>query len=146
MGTIYLTDGDDLTSVANAIRAKSGGSGQLAFPAGFVSEIGAIPSGGSDWTEFTAAAAAANAQDCMTMLFPNREAGKRHFAYLINKSEGDYINYQLLCVAHLGIGTLGGGVRRKDGANNSFSQLTASASAKIAIGDTYMVCENMSMD
>lgn len=36
----------DLTSVANAIRAKSGGSGSLAFPAGFVSEIGDIPSGG----------------------------------------------------------------------------------------------------
>jgi hypothetical protein len=38
----------DLTSVANAIRAKSGGSSQLAFPAGFVSEIQAIPSGGGD--------------------------------------------------------------------------------------------------
>lgn len=36
----------DLTSVANAIRAKSGGSSQLTFPAGFVSEIGNIPSGG----------------------------------------------------------------------------------------------------
>lgn len=36
----------DLTSVANAIRAKSGGSSQLAFPAGFVSEISNIPSGG----------------------------------------------------------------------------------------------------
>lgn len=35
-----------LTSVANAIRAKSGGSSQLAFPAGFVSEIGNIPTGG----------------------------------------------------------------------------------------------------
>ena len=38
----------DLTSVANAIRAKSGGSSQLAFPAGFVSEIGNIPSGGGN--------------------------------------------------------------------------------------------------
>ena len=38
----------DLTSVADAIRAKSGGSSQLAFPAGFVSEIGNIPSGGGD--------------------------------------------------------------------------------------------------
>lgn len=38
----------DLTSVANAIRAKSGGSSQLAFPAGFVSEIGNIPSGGKE--------------------------------------------------------------------------------------------------
>lgn len=32
----------DLTSVANAIRSKSGGSGQLAFPAGFVSAINGI--------------------------------------------------------------------------------------------------------
>ena len=46
MPTNYLTTDSDLTSVANAIRAKSGGSGQLAFPAGFVSEINAIPSGG----------------------------------------------------------------------------------------------------
>lgn len=38
----------DLTSVADAIRAKSGGSSDLAFPAGFVSEIQAIPSGGAD--------------------------------------------------------------------------------------------------
>lgn len=36
----------DLTSVANAIRAKSGGSSQLAFPAGFVSEIQSIVAGG----------------------------------------------------------------------------------------------------
>ena len=57
MGTLYLTDGDDLTSVANAIRAKSGGSGQLAFPAGFVSAIGDIPTGGS---EATAAELASN--------------------------------------------------------------------------------------
>ena len=35
----------DLTSVANAIRAKSGGSSQLAFPSGFVSEIGNISGG-----------------------------------------------------------------------------------------------------
>lgn len=36
----------DLTSVANAIRTKGGTSGQLAFPAGFVGAIEAIPSGG----------------------------------------------------------------------------------------------------
>lgn len=41
----------DLTSVANAIRAKSGGSGQLAFPSGFVSEIGDIPTGGGDFLD-----------------------------------------------------------------------------------------------
>ena len=47
----------DLTSVANAIRAKSGGSSPLAFPSGFVSEIGNIPTGGGgdyvadDWLD-----------------------------------------------------------------------------------------------
>jgi hypothetical protein len=46
MGTLYLTDGDDLTSVANAIRAKGGTSASLAFPSGFVSAVQAIPTGG----------------------------------------------------------------------------------------------------
>lgn len=45
----------DLTSVANAIRTKGGTSAQLAFPAGFVSAIAAIPSGGgvveADWND-----------------------------------------------------------------------------------------------
>lgn len=36
----------DLTSVANAIRSKGGTQAQLAFPAGFVSAIQAIPTGG----------------------------------------------------------------------------------------------------
>ena len=36
----------DLTSVANAIRGKSGGSSPLAFPSGFVSEVGSIQTGG----------------------------------------------------------------------------------------------------
>ncbi|MDO4527418.1 MAG: hypothetical protein Q4C03_01375 [bacterium] len=36
----------DLTSVANAIRTKGGTSSDLAFPAGFVSAVQAIPTGG----------------------------------------------------------------------------------------------------
>lgn len=42
----YIVSDTDLTSIADAIRAKSGGSSQLAFPAGFVSEIGSIETGG----------------------------------------------------------------------------------------------------
>lgn len=38
----------DLNSVANAILNKSGGTGPIAFPSGFVSEIQAIPSGSED--------------------------------------------------------------------------------------------------
>lgn len=36
----------DLTGIANAIRTKGGTSAQLAFPAGFVSAVEAIPTGG----------------------------------------------------------------------------------------------------
>lgn len=36
----------DLEDIADAIRAKSGGSSPLAFPSGFISEVGNIPSGG----------------------------------------------------------------------------------------------------
>lgn len=38
----------DLTSVADAIRTKTGGTADLAFPADFVSEIGSISGGGGD--------------------------------------------------------------------------------------------------
>lgn len=37
----------DLASVANAIRAKSGGDSPLAFPSGFVSEVDSIQTGGA---------------------------------------------------------------------------------------------------
>ena len=46
----------DLTSVANAIRAKGGTSAQLAFPTGFVNAIGAIPTGGGGWSDSDIAA------------------------------------------------------------------------------------------
>lgn len=36
----------DLTSIANAIRTKGGTSAQMAFPAGFLSAVEAIPTGG----------------------------------------------------------------------------------------------------
>lgn len=44
----------DLTSVADAIRAKGGTSASLAFPSGFVSAVEAIPSGGGGEAEIAA--------------------------------------------------------------------------------------------
>lgn len=43
----YLTTDTELTSVANAIRTKGGTSESMTYPAGFVSAIEAIPTGGS---------------------------------------------------------------------------------------------------
>lgn len=42
----YKVSGANLTSVADAIRTKGGTSAALSFPAGFVSAIGNIPTGG----------------------------------------------------------------------------------------------------
>ena len=44
----YIVTDTQLEDVADAIRAKSGGSSQLAFPAGFISEIGSIETGGGN--------------------------------------------------------------------------------------------------
>ena len=49
MGRVYTTS-EDLTSVANAIRAKTGNSSALVYPTGFVSAIGGITTGTAyDW-------------------------------------------------------------------------------------------------
>ena len=52
----YLTTDTELTSVANAIRTKGGTSASLVYPAGFVSAIQNIPSGGTDVSDTTATA------------------------------------------------------------------------------------------
>lgn len=41
----YLVQGDSITTVANAIRAKTGSSGKLTFPSGFASAISGISTG-----------------------------------------------------------------------------------------------------
>ena len=48
---VYLVNGESLSDVADAIRAKTGGTSELIFPDEFVSEIGSI-SGGCDEYEF----------------------------------------------------------------------------------------------
>lgn len=65
----YITTDTELTSVADAIRAKGGTSAALAYPAGFVSAINNIPSGGggSSYTllatqEFTVSTTSTTAQ------------------------------------------------------------------------------------
>lgn len=42
----YFVNGSDLTSIADAIRTKTGGTSQIEFPSGFASDILSIPTGG----------------------------------------------------------------------------------------------------
>ena len=49
-----LTNTSELTSIADAIRSKTGKTSSISFPNGFVSEIGSISGGGSsDWEDMT---------------------------------------------------------------------------------------------
>ena len=50
----YKTTASEITSIADAIRAKGGTSASLVYPSGFVSAISAIPTGGggSELTDF----------------------------------------------------------------------------------------------
>ena len=69
---VYLTTDTDLTSVADAIRTKGGTSAQLEFPAGFVSAIGNIPSGGGGETVYYERHGIAYTEN---MVIPEKDSG-----------------------------------------------------------------------
>lgn len=130
----------DLTSVANAIRAKSGGSSQLAFPSGFVSAIADIPSGGGGaWTEFTAASSASNGSQCLDVLFPNRDDRNSYFASLKSKDISDWVNNQLLLCHYYSNGHANGERYRNSGINGGSMQ--NNYDFVIEIGDTFWISE-----
>ena len=60
----------DLTSVANAIRTKGGTSADLAFPAGFVSAVEAIPTGGGGYQTATGTITLAASDTTMSFACP----------------------------------------------------------------------------
>lgn len=117
----------DLTSVANAIRAKSGGSSQLAFPAGFVSEIQAIPSGGgtelqSDFfvirkeTITAGANSVTNTQNHYNYLAGAKSIPGTVFAFSIHKKDSYVYN-------EIGVGSaMGGTLKRCYRYRNGWSQ------------------------
>lgn len=79
----YLVDGADLTIIANAIRTKGGTSAQLAFPAGFVSAIGAIPSGGGSEMALLGSGSYTKAGTAQSMTIPVTFSGTPRFACVI---------------------------------------------------------------
>ena len=73
----------DLTSVANAIRTKGGTSAQLAFPAGFVSAIENIPSGGASGLTLLGSGTYTKTSDSANISIPVTFTGtpKEYFYY-----------------------------------------------------------------
>lgn len=75
MATEYLTNDIELTSVADAIRAKGGTSGALVYPDGFVSAINAITTG-SGQDEFAEAALISDVGTTFPAMYKNTVATK----------------------------------------------------------------------
>lgn len=133
----------DLTSVADAIRAKSGGSGQLAFPSGFVSEIGNIPSGGGgglSWIDYTATSQTNNVPALLAIVYPNDSAAYDNFyvGKLVDKQVSNYVDYQLVNFMTVRKDGESGGGRRYRTTNSqvgNFAPVKSSWSAIVAVGD-----------
>ena len=131
----------DLTSVANAIRTKGGTSADLAFPAGFVSAVQAIPTGGGGWTEFTAASGASGGKNVWDLLFPSRTTGNFYCAYL-KKDPADYQNNQFCGGCELeNSGGTGGFIRYRNGAYNGYGYVNNTYDAIIVAGDVFDIQE-----
>lgn len=82
----------DLTSVANAIRTKTGSSNQLAFPSGFISEINNIPTGSANCELLKANMVLSNSGSTYTgdSNVPLNRAAVNTDLYLFNPKSGDY--------------------------------------------------------
>ena len=74
----------DLTSVANAIRTKGGTSAQLAFPAGFVSAIENIPSGGASGLTLLGSGTYTKTSDTASISIPVTYTGTPKLFYAVN--------------------------------------------------------------
>lgn len=99
----YLVDGADLTSVANAIRAKSGGSSQLAFPSGFVSEIQAIPSGGGGIQKATGSFTIASSSSANTPTITHNLGTKKIAAIIYPVSVTPDAGYRLFYCSYVNV-------------------------------------------
>lgn len=80
----YIVDSADLTSVANAIRTKGGTSAQLAFPAGFVSAIENIPSGGASGLTLLGSGTYNKTSDTASISIPVTYTGTPKLFYAVN--------------------------------------------------------------
>lgn len=133
----------DLTSVANAIRAKGGTSASLAFPADFVSEIGNIPSGGGgglSWIDYTATSQTNNVPALLAVVFPNDSANYDNYyvGKLVDKQTADYVDFQLVNFMTVRKNGESGGGRRYRTTNSqvgNFTPVNASWTAIVKVGD-----------
>lgn len=140
----YVVSDTSLTAVADAIRAKTGGTADLAFPADFVSEIGSIETGGGVWAEFTAASSASSTGAAFNLLFPNAETKAQCVwaAVIKNKASADFPNNQVVVLQRFKNGylTTQQAIRYRSG-SYSAAAIANNYDGVVEIGDTFDLLE-----
>lgn len=129
----------NLTSVADAIRAKGGTDAQLAFPAGFVSAVQAIETGGGNGVDVVMTSTITNAEELQAALAAG--SGVTQFVFAIKSyKNGAPIQNQIGCGAYAGKNA-GAGVRYRDSRYTTMSGWSYQYDAAVTIGDIYTVWE-----
>lgn len=131
----YLVDGADMTTVADAIRAKGGTTAPLSFPEGMASAVRDIPSGecGIDVVITSNVTNAVALGDALASA-----SGSDQFVFAVKSYKGaGPVQNQIIAgaVNH----NTGGGIRYRDGAYNTLSGWNTQYDAGVTIGDVYTV-------
>lgn len=128
MATEYLTNDIELTSVADAIRAKGGTSGALVYPDGFVSAINAITTGsGSD--------------DVLNSIIDRSIAGKYENNTVESIGDSAFTSCEKLTAITIGaVKSIG-----REAFENCFNLTTVNAPEATSIGNTaFYFCSRLS--
>ena len=131
----YLVDGADMTTVADAIRAKGGTTAPLSFPEGMASAVRDIPSGecGIDVVITSNVTNAEALGDALASA-----SGSDQFVFAVKSYKGaGPVQNQIIAgaVNH----NIGGGIRYRDGAYGTLGGWNTQYDVGVTIGDVYTV-------
>lgn len=131
----YLVDGADMTTVADAIRAKGGTTAPLSFPEGMASAVRDIPSGecGIDVVITSNVTNAVALGDALASA-----SGSDQFVFAVKSYKGaGPVQNQIIAgaVNH----NIGGCIRYRDGAYGALGGWNTQNDAGVTIGDVYTV-------
>lgn len=134
----YLANSDDLTAVANAIRAKGGTDAQLTFPAEFVSAIQAIKMGGENGVDITITSTVTNAQEFTDIL--KTGIGATQCVYAIKTYKNGSPVQNQICSGAI-YNNIGATIRYRDSKYSTVNGISSAYDAAVTIGDIYTVYE-----
>ena len=131
----YLVDGADMTTVADAIRAKGGTTAPLSFPEGMASAVRDIQSGECG-IDVVITSNVTNVIDFGNVLAS--ASGSDQFVFAIKSYKGaGPVQNQITAGAVKS--NIGGGIRYRDGEYHTLGGWNSQYDAGVTIGDVYTI-------